>query len=105
MWIEVLRREVAKKGPKQVARELGVSRSTIDLVVQGKYSAGLTKINARIEAIYGHNGQVLCPILEEIKPARCADLWNKAKKIGMRAGNPETLKLYKTCLKCSVRAN
>jgi hypothetical protein len=103
MWIEILRKEVKAKGAKQVAVELGISRSTVDLVCQGKYQADTRRIEERIKAIYGHNGKVLCPVLGEITPACCAEHWNKAKKIGMRAGNPETLRLYKTCLNCSVR--
>jgi len=103
MWIDILRKEVTVKGPRQVAHELGVSRATIDLVLQGKYRASTKRIEERIKAIYGHNGQVMCSVLGEISPLRCAETWNKAKKIGMRAGNPETLRLYKTCLNCSVR--
>jgi len=103
VWIEILKKEVRAKGPKQVAQELGVSRSTVDLVIQGKYQADTKKVQERIKAIYGHNGKVLCPVLGEITPLKCADCWNKAKKIGMLASNPETLRLYKTCLKCSVR--
>ncbi len=103
MWIEILKKEVKAKGPEQVAMELGVSRPTVDLVCQGKYGADTKKVQERIKNIYGHNGNVLCPVLEEISPLKCAETWNRAKKIGMLAGNPETLKLYKTCLNCSVR--
>ncbi len=98
-----MRKEVNAKGPKQVAQELGISRSTVDLVLRGKYGADTKKIQERIKAIYGHNGVVLCPVLEEITPIQCADYWNKAKKIGMMASNPTTLKLYKTCINCSIR--
>lgn len=103
MWIKVLRREVSAKGPKQVAKELGVSRSTVDLVCQGKYQASTKRIEERVCAIYGHNGGVSCPILGEITPNTCAEKWSLAKKIGMKAGNPETLRLYKSCMKCAVR--
>lgn len=103
MWIEILRREVEAKKSPQVAKELGLSRSTIDLVVQGKYNASTVKVEERVKAIYGQNGHVQCAVLGEISPNTCAEKWNLAKKIGMMAGNPETLKLYKTCLNCSVR--
>ena len=105
MWIEILKKEVDAKGPKQVAEELGISRSTVDLVLQGKYIADTKSVLERVKSIYGHNGKVLCSILGEIEPIMCAEKWNLAKKIGMMAGNPETLRLYKTCLKCSVRGN
>jgi hypothetical protein len=103
MWIEILRKEVAAKGPKQVAKELGIARSTVDLVLQGKYPASTVKVMERVKAIYGRDGKIICPVLDEISPNTCAEKWNLAKKIGMKAGNPETLRLYKTCLSCSVR--
>ena len=103
MWIEVLKKEVSSKGPKQVAKELGFSRSTIDLVCQGKYPADTKKIGERIKAIYGQDGQIPCPVLGFITPNRCAENWQRAKLIGMKAGNPETLRLYKTCLDCAIR--
>ncbi|MGA2107442.1 MAG: hypothetical protein ABSH25_07345 [Syntrophorhabdales bacterium] len=103
MWIEILKREVAAKGPKQVAQELGVSRTTVDLVCRDQYPGSTHKVEERIRAIYGANGQVVCTVLGEISPLRCADTWSKAKKIGMKAGNPETLRLYKACSKCTVR--
>lgn len=104
-WIEILKREVEAKGPKVVAQELGINRTTVDLVCQDKYQASTDKVIERVKKVYGHDGNVLCPVLDIITPLRCAELWNKAKKIGMKASNPETLKLYKTCLNCSVRRN
>jgi hypothetical protein len=103
MWIEILRKEVAARGPKQVAKELGISRSTVDLVCQGKYQAATDAVEDRVKSIYGTDGHVCCSVLGDISPNTCAEKWNLAKKIGMMAGNPETLRLYKTCLNCSVR--
>jgi hypothetical protein len=103
MWIEVLKRHVEQKGPRRVAQELGFARSTIDLVCQGKYKASTKRIEERVKAVYGHNGKIFCEVLGEITPLICAENWNKAKKIGMLASNPEHLRLYKTCLNCSVR--
>jgi hypothetical protein len=104
MWIDILRREVEAKGPKQVAKELGISRSTVDLVCQGKYQANTAAVEDRVKKIYGNNGGgITCPVLGEISPNTCSDKWNLAKIIGMKAGNPDTLRLYKTCQNCSVR--
>jgi|SRR5208282_3610114 len=103
MWIELLKKEVTAKGAKQVAHELGMSRTTVDLVCHGKYPGRTRKVEERIKSIYGTGGCVLCPVLDEITPLRCADTWSRAKIIGMKAGNPETLKLYKACSKCTVR--
>ncbi len=103
MWIEILRREVAAKGPKQAAHELGVSRTTVDLVCRGKYPGSTRRMEERIKAIYGTRGMLVCPKLGEISPLQCADKWSKAKKIGMKASNPETLRLYKACSRCTIR--
>lgn len=103
MWIEILRQQVALKGPKQVAKELGVSRTTVDLVCQEKYPASTEHIEARVRRIYGTTGKVACLVLGEISPARCAETWRKARDIGSKAGNPETLKLYRACINCNVR--
>jgi len=103
MWIEILKRQVEMKGPKTVARELGISRSSVDLVVQGKYSASTVKIEGRVKKIYGKNGMVECPVKGIITPLECAENFRKAKLIGMKAGNPETLRLYKSCLGCGIR--
>jgi hypothetical protein len=103
MWIEILRKEVAAKGSKQAAHELGVSRTTVDLVLHGKYPASTRRVEKRISAIYGVNGKVSCSVLGEISPARCVEARQRAKLIGMKAGNPETLRLYKACLKCTTR--
>jgi hypothetical protein len=103
MWIEILNREVAARGPKQVAHELGVSRTAVDLVCRNQYPASTRRIEERIKAVYGTTGLVACPKLGDISPLACADTWSRAKKIGMKAGNPETLRLYKACSKCTIR--
>lgn len=103
MWIKILKKEVEARGLTRVAVELGISKSTVSLVCNGKYPGGTTRIEERIKRIFGTNGRVACPALGEIAPERCADTHAKAREIGMKASNPETLKLYRTCLNCSVR--
>lgn len=103
MWIEILKRQVEQRGPRQVAKELGVSRSTVDLVCQGKYQASTTKVEGRVQKIYGTGGNIECPVKGLITPIECAENFRKAKVIGMKAGNPLTLKLYKECLRCAIR--
>jgi hypothetical protein len=105
MWIEILRREVEAKGPKAVAVEIGYSRATVDLVLRGTYEGNLDNIEERVMSIYGTNGKVHCEQLGEITPSLCAEKWTLAKKIGMKAGNPDTLRLYKACLRCSKRSS
>lgn len=103
MWLEILKKEVEAKGPKQVAKELGISRSTVDMVVQGKYQASTAKVEERVQKIYGMNGKIECPVKGLITPIECAENFKRAKLIGMKSGNPETLRLHKQCLRCAVR--
>jgi hypothetical protein len=103
-WLEILGRRVEEKGNRIAARELGVSPSTVSLVMAGKYGASTSNIEARVMAIYGRGGKVECPELGEIDAAECAETHERARKFGRRAtGNPETLRLYLGCLKCPAR--
>ena len=103
-WLEILHTQVQAKSQSQVARELGVSRSTVSLCLSGKYGGGTGNIERRVLNIYRHAGLVTCPILGQITPEDCADNHSQAKKIGKSAGNPTTLKLRLACLDCEIRS-
>jgi len=104
-WLKILDRQAKDKGNAVVAWELGVSPATISLLRSNKYPAKTDKIEKKIMAIYGGaSGLVACPVLGGITPARCARHWECAGRIGLKTTNPQTLKLYKTCLKCEVRS-
>jgi len=98
-WLEILRDQVAAHGLPTVARELGVAKSTVCMVAKGTYPARTDKIEARVLAVYG-GATVTCPVLGSIDAAACAANQDRAKRIGLRAGNPETLRLFKTCSTC-----
>jgi hypothetical protein len=102
-WLEVLRRQVQNRGASMVARELGVSSTTISLTLNGKYGASTDKIERRVMRIYGAGDGIECPVLGRITPLKCVETWERAGKIGSRAGNPRTIRLYKTCQKCDLR--
>jgi hypothetical protein len=103
MWIETLRKEVGTKGLGQVAWELGISRATVSLVLNGRYRANPERVMKRVISIYGDPQGVNCPVKGMITPYKCAENHGRAKAIGMKAGNPETLRLFKACLKCKIR--
>lgn len=103
IWLEILRRQVSARGASMVAREMGVSATTISLVLSGKYGASTDKIERRSMRIYGNGDGITCPVLGRITPLRCVETWERAGKIGSLAGNPRTIVLYKTCLKCDLR--
>ncbi len=102
-WIEILRQQAAAKGQAAVAREIGYSPAVVSQVLSGTYRGNLERVAARVAAMYGTRGRVRCPELGEIDPARCADHWERAGRIGIRAGNPRTKRLYARCRRCPVR--
>jgi hypothetical protein len=102
-WLEILRQRSDLVGMAEVAREMGVSNATISLLLSGKYPASTEKMERRTMKMYGANGHVVCQVLGEITPAKCAELWNRAKKLGVKGGNPKVIKQHKACLKCDLR--
>ncbi len=105
VWLEILRNQTEARGNATVARELGLSDSTISLALNNKYPAGTGRIEKKVISIYGSKTGVDCPALGKITPARCVTNWERAKKIGVRLGDPQKIRLYKECLKCSLRNN
>jgi hypothetical protein len=102
-WLDILRAQASSKGQAAVARELGCAKSTVCQLLSGKYPADTGHMEARVLGLYGSGGLVACPVLGLTEPGICADNYERAKRIGLRAGNPETLKLFKACLNCTVR--
>ncbi len=100
----ILRHHIAAKSQRRVAKELGVSPTTISLVLADKYGASTEAIETRIKGFYGQSGQVNCPVLGEISPARCAENRQRAQVI-RTAGNPATIRLFAECRKCKLLGN
>jgi len=101
-WVEVLRARVAKKGARQAAIEVGYSQAVISQVLGGKYTGNLDAVLRRIERLYG-NEEVACPDGEATTPEACAIKRERAGRMGLKAGNPDTLRQNSTCLKCDLR--
>ncbi len=102
-WLEVLRQRADVVGMAATAKELGISSATISLLLSGKYPASTENMEKRVMKMYGRGGKVVCPVLGEIEPAKCAELWNRAKKLGVKGSNPRMIKQHKACLKCDLR--
>ncbi len=102
IWLKLLKQNLEAKGPKKVSEEIGYSTATLNLCKNGKY-AKTKAVAARVMALYGNNGKVECPVLGDITPQKCADHHGHAKTVGLRVGNPDTMRLHKTCLQCPVR--
>ncbi len=96
-WLDILRARVAAEGQAAVAQTLGVARSAISMVLNGKYPAATHRLARKVLAAYGQKD---CPILGAILPATCTTHAQAAKRLGLVAGNPQTLRLRKACLTC-----
>ncbi len=102
-WLATLKEHIQDKGLAVCAQELGLSKSALSLAANGKYPANTGAIEERVRRLYGASG-VACPVLGDIPVAACAAHYAKAQVIGLKAGSPRTLRLYKQCLSCPVRA-
>jgi len=104
-WREILRAEVDKKGYDQVRTELGVSKTTVSLLLNDKYPADTARMAEKILRTYGTRTTVQCPVLGKISVVQCRQHCRAAKRYGKKAtGNPVTLRLYVTCPGCENRS-
>lgn len=68
-WMDLLKSAVSASSKQQVANTLGVSRSQVSLVVNGKYIASTEHIAKKVLDVFG---RIQCPHLEtEITQAEC----------------------------------
>lgn len=93
-WFSLLSAEVAKTSRAAVADRMGVSRTAISLVMNGKYGAATDKIAARVLAVYD---VVACPHLgKEISQAECAAHAGRA----IPTSSPRAVRHWKACQSC-----
>jgi transcriptional regulator with XRE-family HTH domain len=103
---ELLRKQVESSSQAVVARELGISKSTVSQLLSGKYGASSENIDRKILMVYGgERGVFKCLHTgEDITPLDCAITWERAVAAGGRApGNPTTLRQYHACRNCDIR--
>lgn len=100
-WIKLLesRKEVLKTWTA-VAEELGVSKTTISLIMSGSYGADTSSIK---KAIYGKYGElnVKCPFRGEITICDCSNNKRNALTLGIR-GPAHIRKQRRQCLACEL---
>lgn len=101
-WLDVLRREASKpkRTKKAIADELGVSRTAISLLCDGKYSAKTDKVQAKIAhkimALYGE--AVWCAhVRNAIAPGTC----EANRTAPMAKSDPTKLKQWLACRSCA----
>ncbi|WP_207903898.1 helix-turn-helix domain-containing protein [Martelella mediterranea] len=102
-WIETLRIEANKPGRTKaaIAKELGISRPAVSLIIAGKYTARLekvaVKIAARVMALYG--SRVWCAHLHSsISNEQCQN----NRDAPMTMSDPVRLKQWAACRACPL---
>lgn len=91
-WLEVMAEQAELHGQRVVAETLGVSRTTVSQVINGRYPGDLERIKRLVEGAY-LNRTVMCPVLGEIRLNEC--LANQSNT--RTTGNPLRIKLYRAC--------
>lgn len=92
-WQELLHKAVKATNCAEVARELGVSRTAVSLLINGKY-AGDTRRMA--ERILNRFGRTLCPCTgRRMSVAEC-----RQTAATMPTSSPGALRLWRACQQC-----
>ncbi len=104
-WIELLRAERLKgKSIAEIAREIGMKRSSLSLLINGKYPAGLAKVTAKYgpKVLMRYRNQVACPHLGRgIGTAECA----RHASAPMTMSSPAKLRHWRACQSCPHNTN
>ena len=105
-WVTLLKDQLRKgKSISQIARETGMARPSVSMLLSGTYPAQsldlvTRKHGARIVRIY--RDQVLCPHLHRgIGAAECASYASAP----MSTSNPEKLSHWRSCRRCHLNPN
>ena len=102
-WLRLLKQQVEAKGVRRVAQELSLSKSTVSLVVTGRYPASTRKIEEAVRRVYGEGKEVRCPVLGQVPVEACVRYWEEAQRVGLRTNDPEKLRLFFVCRGCPLR--
>ncbi|BCB26452.1 hypothetical protein SKTS_13380 [Sulfurimicrobium lacus] len=98
-WLNLLKQAVDGANITQVAERMDVSRTTISLVMSGKYPAKTDNIAARVMDIYG---RVDCPFLGvQIVQAECREHCSSA----VPTSSPRAMKHWRACQSCQIGKN
>lgn len=98
-WLETLRQAVAdhKRGIAGVAEQLDCSRTTLSLVLAGKYPAKTNRIEARVLNTYA---RIDCPHLgETITQAQCRGFAERPAP----TNSPRDMRHWRACQGCPLK--
>lgn len=91
----LLKNAVAASSVTAVARRLGVARSSLSLVINGRYPGGTSKMEKRILEILGQP----CPVYGE---ARNLETCATRRGTPMPTSNPYALRQWRECQQCNL---
>ena len=95
-WQALLAAEAARTSIAAVARRLGYSRTSISLVLAGKYPGGTDNVAAAVLATFG---RTTCPHLgRAVAPDECAQNGGRVP-----TASPAALRLWRACQTCPHR--
>ena len=96
--IAILQAAVDETGNKaEVARRLGVSRTSVSLLLSGKYPGDTANMYRRINTLLAPERTCPCPYIGgEIKVTECAKI-----SASMPTSSPAALRHWKACRDCA----
>lgn len=96
-WMELIRTEAARTTKAAVAERLGYSRTTISLVLAGKYPGRLDKLEKKAIEVLEPPVTVACPHLaQEIPVEQCKEY--SLRKVPTH--NPQKMAHWRACQEC-----
>lgn len=98
--LQLLRDAVARATISHAARELGISRPAVSLLLKGAYKGNAGRMEARILARFG-DGYVHCPHLQAPIAVPDCRVWRTRP---MPTSSPDALRHWTACRKCPVGA-
>lgn len=99
-WLQLVREAVGSTNRAAVASRLGYSRTTISLVVAGKYPGRIDKIAKKAIEVLEPPVTVACPHLsEEIPVEQCIQFAQRK----VPTHNPQKMAHWRACQECQNR--
>lgn len=98
-WIVALIKACDRPGSSQnkVAKELGVSATTVSQSISNKYQGDMARIEDRVRSVF-LNGNVKCPALGAIGARVCLSHRDQAQEL--RSASPMKVRMFKACNAC-----
>lgn len=94
-WMHLLDRAVATTSVTDVARRLGVARSSLSLLVNGKYPGGTDNMAARVMDVLAEP----CPVYGG---PRTSEACASRRAEPMPTSNPFALRQWRACQLCNL---